>query len=94
MWHCLLERIIIISPSSILQVIGSGSSKASEVKKKSSNTINKRQNLKSLGQLAVMSAEELRSFPVQRCERASGCEECVALQDPYCAWDLRSVRSG
>ena len=50
----------------IQQVIGSGSPKTSDGKKKSSNTINKRQNLKSLGQLAVMSAEELRSFPVQR----------------------------
>merc|ERR1719188_1462849 len=87
-----LQVFSVDTPVKSIEVIGSGSSKASEVKKKSSNTINKRQNLKSLGQLAVMSAEELRSFPVQRCERASGCEECVALQDPYCAWDLRSAR--
>jgi hypothetical protein len=52
----------------------------------------RKQSLKSLGQLAVMSTEEVRSFPVQRCERASGCAECVALQDPYCAWDVRSAR--
>ena len=49
-------------------------------------------SLKSLGRLVVMSDEELRSFPVQRCERASSCAECVALQDPYCAWDIRSAR--
>lgn len=51
-----------------------------------------KQSLKSLGQLAVMSNDEVRSFPVQRCQRASSCAECVALQDPYCAWDMRSAR--
>ena len=47
---------------------------------------------KSLGRLAVMSENEIRSFSVQRCDRATSCEECVALQDPYCAWDVRSLR--
>lgn len=46
----------------------------------------------SLGQLAVMSEAEVRAFPVQRCDRASTCVECVALQDPYCAWEIRSSR--
>ena len=47
---------------------------------------------KSLSQLAIMSETELRSIPVQRCDRASTCQECVALQDPYCAWEIRSNR--
>ena len=47
---------------------------------------------KSLGRLAVMVENEIRSFSVQRCDRATSCEECVALQDPYCAWDIRSHR--
>ncbi|TRY76741.1 hypothetical protein TCAL_04038 [Tigriopus californicus] len=46
----------------------------------------------SLGSLAVMSETEVRAFPVQRCDRASTCVECVALQDPYCAWEIRSSR--
>ena len=49
---------------------------------------------KSLGRLAVMSDLEIRSLSVQRCDRATSCEECVALQDPYCAWDVRSSRCG
>ena len=48
--------------------------------------------MKSLSQLVVMSTGEVRSFPVQRCDRATNCQECVALQDPYCAWEIRSSR--
>lgn len=47
---------------------------------------------KSLGRLAVMSHTELRSVAVQRCDRATNCGDCVALQDPYCAWDVRASR--
>ena len=47
---------------------------------------------KSLGRLAVMSTAELRSVAVQRCDRATNCGDCVALQDPYCAWDVRASR--
>eukprot|EP00095_Tigriopus_kingsejongensis_P004637 maker-scaffold291_size219542-snap-gene-1.24 protein:Tk04637 transcript:maker-scaffold291_size219542-snap-gene-1.24-mRNA-1 annotation:"semaphorin-1a isoform x3" len=46
----------------------------------------------SLNQIAAMTQSEVRAFPVQRCDRASTCEECVALQDPYCAWEIRSSR--
>ncbi len=53
-----------------------------------------REGRKSLAQLAAMSAREVRAFPVQRCDRASSCAECVALQDPYCAWEVRSARCG
>ena len=51
-----------------------------------------REGRRSLAQLAVMSAGEVRAFPVQRCDRAASCDECVALQDPYCAWEMRSAR--
>ena len=47
---------------------------------------------KSLGRLAVMSDLEIRSLSVQRCDRATNCGDCVALQDPYCAWDVRASR--
>jgi hypothetical protein len=47
---------------------------------------------KSLGRLAVMSESEIRSISVQRCDRATNCGDCVALQDPYCAWDVRASR--
>lgn len=40
------------------------------------------------GRLLVLSAKQLVSIPLQRCERlASSCAGCVRLQDPYCAWD-------
>ena len=35
---------------------------------------------KSLGRLAVMSELEIRSLAVQRCDRATNCGDCVALQ--------------
>lgn len=47
---------------------------------------------KSLGRLGVMSELEIRSLSVQRCDRATNCGDCVALQDPYCAWDVRASR--
>lgn len=47
---------------------------------------------KSLGRLAIMSELEIRSVAVQRCDRATTCGDCVALQDPYCAWDIRASR--
>ena len=40
--------------------------------------------------LIVLSDHDVKSVPLQRCSRSSlakSCGECVALQDPYCAWD-------
>ncbi|CAG9813142.1 unnamed protein product [Phaedon cochleariae] len=39
--------------------------------------------------LAVVSDTEVQSLKVHRCDsnKISSCSECVALQDPYCAWD-------
>ena len=42
--------------------------------------------------LVVLSDHEVKSLPLHRCASpaAQSCADCVALQDPYCAWDLRS----
>ncbi|XP_074036779.1 semaphorin 1a isoform X2 [Leptinotarsa decemlineata] len=39
--------------------------------------------------LIVVSDTEVQSLRVHRCDsnKISSCSECVALQDPYCAWD-------
>lgn len=38
--------------------------------------------------LIVFSQNEIRAIPLFKCNRkARNCAECVALQDPYCAWD-------
>lgn len=39
--------------------------------------------------LIVLAAKQLKAIPLSRCERALTCHDCVALSDPYCAWDLR-----
>jgi len=44
---------------------------------------------KGKGHVLVTSAAEIKSFPLYRCEKAKNCNDCVALQDPYCAWDVR-----
>ena len=36
----------------------------------------------------VLSDHEVNAFPLERCSSALTCGDCVALQDPYCAWDL------
>jgi hypothetical protein len=35
---------------------------------------------KGSGHVLVMSSEEVRSFPLFRCEKALSCTQCVALQ--------------
>lgn len=37
--------------------------------------------------LLVVSDQEVRRVPLQFCSRADSCVSCVALRDPYCAWD-------
>lgn len=41
------------------------------------------------GRLVVISDSEVQSLRLHRCDsnKISSCSECVALQDPYCAWD-------
>ena len=41
-------------------------------------------------QLIVLSTSEVASVPLQRCANQLNCGDCVALQDPYCAWDIKS----
>lgn len=38
--------------------------------------------------IIVLSDHEVNAFPLARCSQADTCGDCVALQDPYCAWDL------
>ncbi|KAF0305032.1 Semaphorin-1A [Amphibalanus amphitrite] len=44
--------------------------------------------------LVASSDSQMISLPVQRCysTKITVCGECVALQDPYCAWHLRRKR--
>ncbi|XP_034246839.1 semaphorin-1A-like [Thrips palmi] len=44
--------------------------------------------------LVVVSDDEIMSIRLHRCdsERITSCSECVALQDPYCAWDTKEQR--
>ena len=44
---------------------------------------------KGAGHVIVTSSDELRSVSLYRCDKASTCGQCVGLQDPYCAWDVR-----
>lgn len=40
--------------------------------------------------LMVISQFEILTISTHRCEQnAKNCSECVELQDPYCAWDIR-----
>ena len=40
--------------------------------------------------LLVISSSQLISLPLQRCGVAASCSACLALQDPYCGWDVVS----
>lgn len=40
--------------------------------------------------LLVLSSKQLKAIPLSRCERAITCADCLALYDPYCAWDTRA----
>ena len=40
--------------------------------------------------LLVISSSALVSLPLQRCGVAATCSACLALQDPYCGWDVVS----
>ena len=47
-----------------------------------------------VAKIVVLSDHEVKSVPLQRCGSVNiqSCGECVALQDPYCAWNLQSQR--
>ena len=44
---------------------------------------------KGAGHVIVTSSDELRSVSLFRCDKARTCGQCVGLQDPYCAWEVR-----
>ena len=42
-------------------------------------------------QLIVLSEQEVVAISLHRCQAANdSCGDCVALQDPYCAWDIKT----
>ena len=42
-------------------------------------------------QLIVLSETEVAALPLHRCgAKSANCGDCVALQDPYCAWQIKS----
>ena len=47
---------------------------------------------KSQKKLLVTTSNEIMSIALQRCHVATTCSSCVALQDPYCGWDLVSSK--
>jgi len=38
--------------------------------------------------LVAMTGDSVISLPLARCSAARSCSACVALRDPYCAWDV------
>ncbi|KAK7863777.1 hypothetical protein R5R35_009583 [Gryllus longicercus] len=44
--------------------------------------------------LVVVSDDEIQAIKLHRCnsDKITNCRECVALQDPYCAWDTTEQR--
>ncbi|KAK3927593.1 Semaphorin-1A [Frankliniella fusca] len=42
--------------------------------------------------LVVVSDVEIMSIRLQHCDKVSTCVDCVALQDPYCAWDTKEEK--
>ncbi len=46
-----------------------------------------RNSLESAPRLVALTANSVVSLPLARCRAADTCGSCVALRDPYCAWD-------
>ena len=44
------------------------------------------------GSVVVLSEHEVKRFPLARCGSTSirTCRDCVGLQDPYCAWNVKT----
>ncbi|KAF4531834.1 hypothetical protein B566_EDAN000860 [Ephemera danica] len=44
--------------------------------------------------LVVVSDDEIQAIKLHRCtsDKVTSCRECIALQDPYCAWDQQQAR--
>jgi len=47
---------------------------------------------KGKGHVLVTSADTIKSLNLYHCDKADNCHKCVALQDPYCAWNVREKR--
>ena len=48
-----------------------------------------RNSMESEPKLAILTPSAVTAIPLSRCDAVVTCARCVALQDPYCAWDVR-----
>ena len=48
-----------------------------------------RNSMESAPKLAILTPSAVTAIPLSRCDAVATCARCVALQDPYCAWDVR-----
>ena len=46
-----------------------------------------RNSLERAPKLIVLTKDAIAAIPLSRCKAAKTCSSCVALRDPYCAWD-------
>lgn len=40
--------------------------------------------------LIIITHDFIHAIPLYRCSKVLSCRECVAIQDPYCAWDVQN----
>ena len=48
-----------------------------------------RNSMESSPKLVILTPSAVTAIPLSRCDAVATCARCVALQDPYCAWDVR-----
>ena len=48
-----------------------------------------RNSMESSPKLVILTPSSVTAIPLSRCGAVGTCARCVALQDPYCAWDAR-----
>ena len=48
-----------------------------------------RNSMESSPKLVILTPSAVTAIPLSRCGAVGTCARCVALQDPYCAWDAR-----
>ena len=46
-------------------------------------------SMESSPKLAILTPNAVTAIPLSRCDAVATCARCVALRDPYCAWDVR-----
>ena len=51
-----------------------------------------RNSMESSPKLVILTPSAVTAIPLSRCGAVGTCARCVALQDPYCGWDLVSSK--